>query len=116
MENNNQKIYCKECCREISEETSKQYDGYCKNCYNEKHNIPSQHGYIKYIIIAIVLLCILIPIIIEIYNNKKLEKKFNSMGSSAYNFIDGTYNSSNSHLNEFYYDYKTNTVIYNGQK
>lgn len=32
------KIYCKECCKEISEDTSKEYKGYCKSCYNEKYN------------------------------------------------------------------------------
>ena len=29
---------CKECCREISEEDSKKYKGYCKSCYREKYN------------------------------------------------------------------------------
>lgn len=27
---------CKECCRNISEEDSKKYNGYCKNCFNSK--------------------------------------------------------------------------------
>ena len=31
-----EKIFCKECCREISLEESKQYKGYCKNCNGEK--------------------------------------------------------------------------------
>lgn len=37
---------CKECCREISEEDSKLYDGYCKNCYKEK-NSTSKDEYIN---------------------------------------------------------------------
>ena len=35
------KIYCKECCKEISEETSKQYKGYCKSCYDDRFNSSS---------------------------------------------------------------------------
>ena len=36
MENNiNQ---CRECCRDISEEDSKKYKGYCKSCFNLKDN------------------------------------------------------------------------------
>lgn len=28
-------FYCKECCRDISEEDLCNYNGYCKNCYKE---------------------------------------------------------------------------------
>lgn len=29
---------CKECCRDISEEDSKKYNGYCKKCFNLKND------------------------------------------------------------------------------
>ena len=34
---------CKECCREISDEDYKMYNGYCKNCYKE-HNKNSDNN------------------------------------------------------------------------
>lgn len=33
-----EKIFCKECCKEISLEEAKQYKGFCKNCYGEREN------------------------------------------------------------------------------
>lgn len=30
---------CKECCRDISEEEYRKYEGYCKNCYEERRDI-----------------------------------------------------------------------------
>ncbi len=35
------KIYCKECCKEISEDVNKEYNGYCKSCYNDRYNYSS---------------------------------------------------------------------------
>lgn len=32
---------CKECCRDITEDDSKEYNGYCKNCYKEFKNIET---------------------------------------------------------------------------
>ena len=31
-------LSCKECCRDLSEEDSKKYGGYCKSCYQIKQN------------------------------------------------------------------------------
>ena len=36
-----EKLFCKECCKEISEETNNTYKGYCKSCYNERFNVST---------------------------------------------------------------------------
>lgn len=33
-----EKLYCKDCCKEISEEINSTYKGYCKSCYNDRYN------------------------------------------------------------------------------
>lgn len=67
-----EKNTCKDCCKEISEDTSKLYKGYCKSCYNERYNNSSnsyskkqqdletekfKFGFILVIIIVIAFLC-----------------------------------------------------------
>lgn len=41
MEN---KHFCKDCCKEIPEEISKQYKGYCKSCYNDRFCSTSSYN------------------------------------------------------------------------
>lgn len=36
---------CKECCREITEEDSKLYKGYCRSCYKEKYGTTNNKKY-----------------------------------------------------------------------
>ncbi len=57
------KIYCKECCREISKETSENYKGFCKSCYNERNNTTVEtqsniNGYHKISIIYFIIIII----------------------------------------------------------
>ena len=56
------KIYCKECCKEISEETSKQHKGYCKSCYedrfNSSNNDSNLNGYHKISILYFIIIII----------------------------------------------------------
>ena len=35
-------MQCKECCRDITEEEYKKYDGYCKNCYINRESIEEE--------------------------------------------------------------------------
>lgn len=38
-----EKIFCKECCKEISEEARIQYKGYCKSCFNDLNEIKNRN-------------------------------------------------------------------------
>lgn len=35
-------MQCRECCRDITEEEYKKYDGYCKNCYINRESIEEE--------------------------------------------------------------------------
>lgn len=71
MENNiNQ---CRECCRDISEEDSKKYKGYCKSCYKDleeskyqkeaSRNIQNNYNNVARIIKAISIIACIIGIL-----------------------------------------------------
>lgn len=54
-----EKNYCKECCRDISEEESKNYNGLCRKCYSSKYKKTHSNlsmGFITYVICASVIL------------------------------------------------------------
>ena len=114
--NEDEKFFCKLCCREITPDINNTYKGYCKSCYNEKFNInqPERKLYQNWcfwllIIIILIFICFGINSYIE---NKKLEETFSHIGNGASDYIKGIYNAQ-SHLNEFSYNYNTGTVDYN---
>ena len=114
--NEDEKFFCKLCCREITPDINNTYKGYCKSCYNEKFNInqPERKLYQNWcfwllIIIILIFLCFGINSYIE---NKKLEETFSHIGNGASDYIKGIENSE-SYLNKFSYNYITGTVDYN---
>lgn len=67
------KKYCKECCREISEEDSRKFEGLCKNCFNiHDTNAGNKKLILILLLIFIVIMLIIFinPIKILVYKNE----------------------------------------------
>ena len=83
--NEDEKFFCKLCCREISEETNIKYKGYCQHCYidrfhqtlkNEKaSNIKKEKSQFAGILIALLIGIILAVVLFSTNLTEKNESK-----------------------------------------
>lgn len=84
------KIFCKECCKEISKEMDTQYKGYCYQCYKEKNkinnsgNIKQEKKQFGCIIALFIIIVFIVFFFITTSSNKKNTSKPNEIELMSY--------------------------------